>query len=170
VNCGTLSNIVTVTQSGYISNDCSLSVYPLNINVGHNAGSTSFQVNSDNSWEIVENCNWLGVSSQNGTGDETITINYNENTSSVNTQSCNININCGVSSKTVTITQENAASELSVYPTTINLDYNSGNTILQISSNGDWHIIGSCSWLNFSQSNGGSGIIGVAINYNENLD
>ena len=170
VNCGTLSNIVTVTQSGYISNDCSLSVYPLNINVGHNAGSTSFQVNSDNSWEIVENCNWLGVSSQNGTGDETITINYNENTSSVNTQSCNININCGVSSKTVTITQENAASELSVYPTTINLDYNSGNTILQISSNGDWHIIGSCSWLNFSQSNGGSGIIGVAINYNENFN
>jgi hypothetical protein len=72
-----LTREVTVTQEGSAP---TLVVNPTNRDVGSTAGQTTFDVSSNISWTVNESENWLDVTPSNGSGDDILTVNYNENT------------------------------------------------------------------------------------------
>ncbi|MBN1182533.1 MAG: hypothetical protein JXB49_09625, partial [Bacteroidales bacterium] len=98
---GLSSQAVTVTQSAQNM----LSVSPTNRNVGSDAGSTTFTINSSTSWSVSDDATWLIVVPTSGSGNGTLTATYSENTSS-NQRFGTITISGeGVNAQTVTITQ-----------------------------------------------------------------
>jgi len=57
-----------------------ISVEPLNRYVGSDAGQTEFYISSNMDWNVSETNDWLTVDPMNGSGDDTISIDYLENT------------------------------------------------------------------------------------------
>ncbi|MBI1933425.1 MAG: T9SS type A sorting domain-containing protein, partial [Ignavibacteriales bacterium] len=58
-----------------------LTVTPTKRDVTYKTGSTTFSVTSNTSWNVSESENWItSLSPMSGTNDDTITVNYNENT------------------------------------------------------------------------------------------
>jgi len=56
-----------------------LEVTPTSQNVSSQAGTTTFTVTSNTAWTVDENEDWLVVSPISGNGDNTLTVNYDEN-------------------------------------------------------------------------------------------
>jgi len=67
--------MVTVTQAGSAP---TLNVAPLNQDVGEDAGTTSFSVTSNTSWNAVSDASWCLITGS-GSGNGTIVADYSEN-------------------------------------------------------------------------------------------
>jgi hypothetical protein len=110
---------VTVSQKGIIL----FSVTPSNQDVGLEAGSTTFSINSNTSWTVTDDADWLTVSPASGNGNATITATFIANPLAI-TSIGNITISCpGISPQSVTVSQSGQTSvstsddiKLSVYP------------------------------------------------------
>lgn len=74
---GTSVKTVTVTQA-FIK---TLSVSPSGKDADPEAGNTSFTIASNTSWTISNDAAWLTVSPTSGTGNATVTVTFEENTS-----------------------------------------------------------------------------------------
>ncbi|MEN6352238.1 MAG: BACON domain-containing carbohydrate-binding protein, partial [Bacteroidales bacterium] len=99
---GVSSQQVTVTQTGIIY----LSVTPSNRDVGTKAGSTTFTINSNTSWTIAEDADWLTISAvSSGDGNGTITATHLTNTSAKARVGIITVSGTGVSSQQVTVKQ-----------------------------------------------------------------
>jgi hypothetical protein len=82
-----------------------LSILPVNLNVGSEAGSTTYCINSNTSWTVNDDADWLTVDPANGRGDGTITATYTANTL-ISSRVGTITISgTGVSPQSVTVTQ-----------------------------------------------------------------
>jgi hypothetical protein len=122
VSCGNNTDTYTFVQGG--TDPCTVSLNSSGTSVNENAGSTNFNVTSNGTeeWSVSESCNWLTCSPLSGTGNATVTINYDENTSSLRT--CIITVNCGSNSDTYTLTQDGSSGVnengienfISIYP------------------------------------------------------
>jgi hypothetical protein len=94
--------VVTVTQAGQTP---ALNVTPPNQNVTHLPGSTTFQVTSNTTWNVVSDQTWC-IPTASGTGNDIITANYSENSSSsprIATLTVSVS---GLSPMNVTVNQE----------------------------------------------------------------
>lgn len=69
--------VVVVNQAGAPPY---LTVTPLERNVSHPAGTTTFSVTSNTDWNVSESVPWLTVSPMNGALNGTLTVSYDENT------------------------------------------------------------------------------------------
>jgi alpha-acetolactate decarboxylase len=99
---GVSNQVVTVIQSGIPP---TLMVTPLNQNVTSSSGMTSFDVTSNIDWTSSSDQLWCSVTSS-GTGNGTITANYQANTAAT-TRVATITISGpGVSNQVVTLTQD----------------------------------------------------------------
>lgn len=57
-----------------------LEVTPANQNVNYEAGTTIFEVTSDETWTVEENVDWLTPSTLGNSGNATVTVTFDENT------------------------------------------------------------------------------------------
>jgi len=146
---GVSSQEVTVTQSEMKS----LSVTPLNRDVGPDAGSTTFIINSNTSWTIDDDANWLTINSVSGSGSTTITATYTTNTlASERIGTITISA-AGLSTQQVTVTQS-ALNFMSVTPSNRDVGPEAGTTTFIISSNTSWTITDDAGWLSVNPSSG----------------
>ncbi len=80
-----IAGVCTLGLPACYSMDCfdetDLAVNPFNRDVSASAGTTTFNVASNTSWTVSENIAWLSVNPVNGSGNDTLTVNYDENTS-----------------------------------------------------------------------------------------
>lgn len=85
---------------------CNLSISPSKINVDSSSGSAKIYVTSSSNWtaNLSSGCSWLTINPMSGTGDDSITVTYSANTSSI-LRSCSIMISCGSVTKLDTISQ-----------------------------------------------------------------
>jgi plastocyanin len=99
---GLPSVLVTVTQAGAAA---TLVVDPVNQNVGYQAGTTTFNVSSNTNWTTLSNSDWC-TATLSGTGNGTITANYQENpTNATRIATLTINVS-GLAPQMVTVTQD----------------------------------------------------------------
>ena len=138
--------------------------------VSHVAGATTFELLSNTTnWTVVESIPWLSVTPINATGNETITVNYEENPSAI-PRSGEITISAPYAPEVVVIVNQNGAPPyLTVAPLERNVSEAEGTTTFSISSNTEWNVSEALSWLNVVPMSGTlDGII--TVSYNENTD
>nr|NQU91957.1 right-handed parallel beta-helix repeat-containing protein [Bacteroidota bacterium] len=156
--------IVTVTQAGA---EPGLAVNPDNQNVTSSSGSISFDITSNTSWTVNESVDWLTVDPTTGSGNGTLTVNYDENTS-ITQRIGSITLSASdVPDVIVTVTQAGAEPELTVNPDNQNVSSLSGTTSFDVTSNTSWTVSKSVDWLTVDPTTGsGNGTLNV--NYDEN--
>lgn len=150
---GVSSKTVTVTQEGA---DPYLTISKSSLTVGASANSSgSFTISSNTSWTISDDRSWLSVSPSSGSNNRTITVSASENTS-LNSRSATVTISAsGVSSKTVSVTQEGADPYLSVNKSSLTVGASANSTgSFTISSNINWSISEDTYWLTVNTISG----------------
>lgn len=162
---GSLSQVFTLTQAG---SSPFLNIDPTEETVDAVASSTTFAISSNIDWTVTESCSWLSVSPSSGSGNQSVTVAYNENTS-IDQRICEISVDGGSFSEIYTLTQLGAIPYLSVNPSNESVGSEASTTTFDVSSNLDWIITESCSWLSVNPSSG-SGNQTITVTYGENLD
>lgn len=82
-----------------------LTVTPSNQDVGAEAGTTTFDISSNTSWTVSDDADWLTLSSESGSNNNTLTATYTANIV-VASRTATITItDSGMDSKTVTVIQ-----------------------------------------------------------------
>ena len=161
---GVSSQTITVIQAGVTN---TLTVTPSNITINSNQGSTTFDISSNTNWNITENSDWITVNPTSGTNDATITVNYNENTSTLQRTATITISTTNAGTKTVTISQTGASEYLTVSTSFINIEHPAGSADFQIASNSSWTISTNADWLSLNKTNG-SGDATITLYYLEN--
>jgi sugar lactone lactonase YvrE len=149
---GVDSQIVIVSQAGIIKR---LSVLPDNwLNIRSEAGDTTFYITSNIEYTISDNVDWLTVSPTSSSGNDTITVHFEANTSLIFAKNATITITgTGVKSQTVNITQA-PIKILTVLPNNLEVCSEAGDTNLIITSNTSWAVSYEADWLTVSSSSG----------------
>ncbi len=131
------------------------------------SGNFTFNIESNTDWTISENYDWLSVSSTGGSGNETITVTYDKNTTTT-TRKAIITINgTNVSSKTIEVTQEEADLMLNVSFSSKNILSKSGNFTVDVYSNTDWTVAENSDWISINKVSG-SGNSSVIVSFIDN--
>jgi len=142
-----------------------LSVTPSNQNVNSTAGSTSFTVVSNTTWNASSNQTWCTVTTS-GSGNGIITANYTVN-SSTSPRVATITVSAsGVSNQVVTVTQDGAAKTLAVTPPSQSVSESAGSTEFSVTSNSDWTASSDVTWCTATTSGSGNGTIIAAFDAN----
>lgn len=163
---GVADQIVAVTQTGAPAN---IAMTPASQVVTAPAGQTTVQVTSNVSWTLTSSQNWATLSQSSGSGNATITISYDENTSSTQ-RTATLTLNSpGQPAQTATILQNAAATGpvLTVSPANQQVGAPAGQTTVSVSSNVSWTANTSQSWATLSAASG-SGNQTLVVTYTAN--
>ncbi|MEL6719202.1 MAG: BACON domain-containing carbohydrate-binding protein, partial [Bacteroidota bacterium] len=151
-------------------NAITLAVDPSEISVDGQAGSTTFDITSTLDWSITESADWLTVSASRGSGNSTITVDYDQNPSTTDSRSATITVAAFDGSTdpvTVTITQEALSNFLFVMPDTLRVGGEAGTSSFTINTDLLWSVQESSDWFDASPTSGlGEG--SVDLNYDRN--
>lgn len=156
ITTGSLTEIVTITQEGASP---VLTVTPSNRDVTSSAGTTSFEASSNfTTWGVNENENWLTASKS---GNQ-INVNYEAN-ASASGRVGTITVSGESITRTITVTQDGAAAFITPDETTVNVGSGDSQTSVGVSSNVNWTISESITWLSASKNG-----INLNIDYDAN--
>lgn len=146
-----------------------LTVTPMNQDVGAPAGITTFEVISNIDWTVTEAFDWIEVSPASGSGNETLTVNYEENTSLIPRVASFTVTGDGVPDVVLTVTQAGADPVLVVTPSNRNVGIAAGTTSFSIISNTSWDVSESAAWLSVDPLSGsGNATLEVTFQQNNN--
>lgn len=150
---GVTTQIIEVTQEG---------AAPL-LAVSQNTLSVAAPLNSTNTFDITSNINWKVESSQpwlsadkaNGTGNALVTLTAQENSNGA-PRSATITVSgTGVSSQTITVTQEGTGPSLLVSKNSLTIEAAANSTkSFEITSNVNWTLSSDQTWLTANKSSG----------------
>jgi hypothetical protein len=125
---GVTAQTVTINQSG--TEPPTLSITPSEQNVTNVAGSTTFTIISNVNWVATIDQLWCKITNPTGTGNNTITITYEGNTTNSQRIATLTITGSGLTAKTVKITQQSAIPSnglVAYYPFNGNAKDESGN-------------------------------------------
>ena len=163
VTGGGITRNVTVTQA---AGSPTLIVSPSNRSVTNSAGNTTFTVTSNTSWSATENTSWLRLNYTSGSGDTTLTANYDANPTTAQRVGT-ITVTGGGITRNVTVTQAAGSSTLIVSPSNRSVTNSAGNTTFTVTSNTSWSATENTSWLRLNYTSG-SGDTTLTANYDAN--
>ena len=164
INGGGITKIITITQEAV---PIALAVTPEECTVGYLADSAAFNIESNTSWTVSNEVEWLTVSPNKGLNDETLIVKYSEN-KNINQRVGTLTITGGDLTKIVTIDQE-AKKFLTITPNVTTLPSGSGMFNLIIESNTDWELKDDLEWLHLSKYSGSNSDT-IMINYENNKE
>lgn len=163
---GVADQIVAVTQTGAPAN---LTITPPSQVVTASAGQVTVQISANVNWALSSSNSWATLSQPSGTGDATVTISYDENTTSAQ-RTVTLSLSSpGQPTQTATILQNAAATGpiLTVSPSSQQVPAAAGQTTLQVTSNVSWTANTSQSWATVSPTSG-SGNQTLIVSYTQN--
>jgi hypothetical protein len=144
-----------------IPTSATLNVSPASRQVASTSGTTTFAVTSNIDWSASESSDWVTAVK---TDAATLTVSYNENTDA-DARSATITLSgIGVTSENVTVNQTGALATLSVSPASRPVTSASGTTTFTVTSNTDWSVSESSSWLTAVKTNATT----LTVSYDEN--
>ena len=131
------------------------------------SGTYTFTVFSNVAWTVSDNADFVSVSPVSGSNNATLTITYDENTTT-DTRAGVITVTGGGFSRQNTLTQTGKAVELALARLTESVAKEAGSYTLALTSNTDWNISDNQTWVSVSPSVGlGDGTL--TVSYSENL-
>ncbi|MBK6964641.1 MAG: T9SS type A sorting domain-containing protein [Bacteroidales bacterium] len=156
---------VTVTQAGASPE---LLVDPTNSEVANTAGNLDLNVTSNANWTVLTEADWLTVT-PSGTGNGTISIDYQENTwAAIRTALFSVTVD-GLDPVEVSLTQAAAVAHLNIDPQLIQVSAEAGIAQLMISANTDWLTGSDAGWVSMPAGAGGNAIIQITYEQNPAL-
>ncbi|MBK8944244.1 MAG: T9SS type A sorting domain-containing protein [Ignavibacteriae bacterium] len=163
----TYRNLKVVTYGTVVAPD-TLNISPQNQNVSFSSGQVDFIIESNVNWSVSENSDWISSSVVSGIDNGSFTINYLENNLEIDREAI-ITVSGGNITRNIKITQVGKpASYLELLsPDSINVDFHSGDFILNIESNTNWSLSSNVDWITISPSDS-FGNASIAISYLKN--
>jgi hypothetical protein len=155
---------VTVTQAG---ENVYLTAEPEKQDVDYEAGKTSFDIKSNMAWTVTESVDWLNISPATGSGDGILAVEYDENSEKECRSGHILITGNGIETK-VTVRQKGAPC-LTVTPPLCSIGSETSDTTLVISSNLEWTVEVSESWVTITPMSG-SGDEELSIHCEENTE
>jgi predicted metal-dependent phosphotriesterase family hydrolase len=155
---GVTSQNIMVNQSGVSP---TLSVTPGSRSISFASGTATFTVTSNINWSVSESSSWLTATKTDTT---TLTVSYDENIS-VDSRSAEITVSgTGVTSQIIMVNQNGVSPTLSVTPVSRSIGFASGTTTFTVTSNIDWSVSESSSWLTAAKTDTAT----LTVSYDEN--
>jgi hypothetical protein len=152
---GATSKSITVTQAGLSP---VLNVSPSALTFQDTGGVEFISIESNTTWNLSENLTFLSLSGTTGSNSKMVAVFCQPNNSTLKRTGTITLSATGVPTKTINITQNAAAPQLSVSPKELIFDQSGGNQSLTISANTSWTIIENLSYLSVNQSSGSSNV------------
>ena len=143
---------VNITQKGA---DLIFSVTPTTFSFTSSGGNQSVSVKSNQAWTVSFDVSWLSLSTVSGTGDATLTITAQTNTSTDN-RAGTVTFTSGGKTYTVTIIQDGVATHFEISPSTLSFTSSGGSKSVSVMSNQPWTVSSDASWLKLSDNSGTS--------------
>jgi len=169
VNTATSQRTATITVSGTgvtaqtitVTQDAApiipaLSVSPASLNFAASGEQQTFAITSNTDWTATSSDLWLTVSPSSGSNNGTVTVTVAVNTATSQRTATITVSGTGVTAQTITITQDAAPiiPALSISPASLNFAASGEQQTFAITSNTDWTVTSSDSWLAISPSSG----------------
>ena len=149
---GVAPQIINVTQDAATP---TLSVDIASHNFVAEGGTISVNVTSNVNWTIASSDTWLTVSPTSGSDDGVFDVEAEANTTtSSRTATVTVSGDGGVTPQTINVTQDAAPPALSVDLTSLDIAIGSGTETVSITSNVNWTVASSDTWLTVSPASG----------------
>ncbi|HAH56774.1 MAG: T9SS type A sorting domain-containing protein [Lentimicrobium sp.] len=156
----------TVTEETTLSAPPTLTVNPEMIEVSSEAGTTSFAVTSNTTWQVSSTADWIAYT-PSGDGDGSILVEFNENSLTL-PRTANIVVTApGLDPVTVILNQTGSPAYLTITPLAYTVDSLAGTVSYSVSSNAPWTVSGSYPWVEVNASGTGNGTIVAEYQANE---
>lgn len=131
-----------------------------------NGGGLSLGIESNTSWTVSSNVNWLSFSETQGTGNKTITVTAQDNPYTTN-RSATITFTQPGTSLKATVEVNQKGKTFDVATTILNFNDKASTQTVQIETDGHWTATASDSWITISPSNAtGNSILTVGVTEN----
>ena len=144
-----------------------LSVTPSSQSVGATAGSTTFSIQTTAAWTASSNQTWATIANPSGTGNATLTVNYQANTGTARSATITVT-GTGTSPGSVQVTIGQAGPQtLSVTPSNQNVGSAAGSTTFNIETTAAWTASSNQTWATIANPSG-TGNAMLTVNYTEN--
>ena len=131
------------------------------------SGTYTFTVFSNVAWTVSDNADFVSVSPVSGSNNATLTITYDENTTT-DTRAGVVTVTGGGFTRVHTLTQAGKEVQLTISSSSNTVTKEAGNYTIQILSNTDWIVTDDKSWISESPTNG-FGDATLTISRSENL-
>ena len=170
---GSETTDITLTQAAAARQ---LSADKSNIPVTADAGRATFNVTANVPWRITQASpvSWISsISPPTGRDNQQITIVYDENTATTSREAIlTLEATGAGATETlrITLTQEDAARQLSADKTRIPVTAVAGNVTFNVTANVPWEITNSDTWITSISHSSGRDNQRIAIVYEENTD
>ena len=163
VKSGELTKSINVSQSAanpVISLDTS------SLEFASVSASKSFKITANTSWTVASDQTWCSVSPASGSGDSSVTVNVEENTSTAE-RTATIMVKSDAGNKTINVTQSGVAAVLTLDVSSLEFASGSGSKMFRISSNIMWAISSDKNWCSVSPTSGNNdGSVTVSVEEN----
>ena len=163
VKSGELTKSINVSQSAanpVISIDAS------SLEFASVSASKSFKITANTSWTVASDQTWCSVSPASGSGDSSVTVNVEENTSTAE-RTATIMVKSDAGNKTINVTQSGVAAVLTLDVSSLEFTSGSGSKMFRISSNTMWAISSDKNWCSVSPTSGNNdGSVTVSVEEN----
>jgi len=146
---------------------------PLVIPVGVPSGMATFDITSNVNWTLSTTATWFTLSTLDGSGSETVTIDYEQNGDPFErTATIFVNGSNGVAEVAILVRQDGAGNLLSADPTEFNVGVPEGTVFTDVSSNITWTARTMDVWISINDMGigpvNGSGDERLEISFEEN--
>ena len=141
---------INVTQEGAIP---LFDVTPTLRSFTAEGGSTPINVSSNQTWTASVSADWITLSAMEGTGNATLSLTVEANTS-IAERTGTVIFSAGGKTYTVSITQKGATPILRVTPESLSFTAEGGNNSISVTSNSSWTATSSDAWLTLSINSG----------------
>lgn len=133
-----------------------LNVDPVHLDVGADAGNTSFGVTSNTGWKVEESSEWITINPLTGLNNEAVTVIYDENPSAEpRTAQFTVKTYNGTISVNVTVTQAGGEGTiLVVTPAVQQVSAEAGVAGFQVISNSAWLVSENTDWFAINPASG----------------
>lgn len=157
----------TVADATTMSAPPTLSVSPEMIEVSFEAGTTSFAVTSNTTWQVNADAEWFTYT-PSGNGNGSILVEFSENSMTM-PRSANIVVTTpGLDPITVVLNQIGSPAHIEISPIAYTVDTLAGTVEYTVTSNAPWTVSGSHPWVVITESGTGNGTIVAQYQANGN--
>ncbi len=152
---GVSPQIVTISQNSDLDTILTVSQNVVSINKEANSTAT-VTVNSNTSWSVSSDQEWLTVSPASGANNGTITFTATANGASTERVAIVTVSGAGVSTQHITVTQKAAAdlARLAVSQNSVSIGKEANSATITVTSNISWTVSSDQAWLSVSPSSG----------------
>ena len=158
-------NDLEITNPHHPDFSAELSINKSTHTVSNRSGSFTIEVTSNGIWTVNTRNPWLTCSPESGSNNGTVTIHFTENPDSSQRKGTITFKTTANTSKICTVTQ--LGNVLNIVPKTQNVSNPSGSFTIEVTSNVDWTVSSSDSWLTCNPETGSNNGT-VTVNYTEN--